>query len=194
MQVGYKPVLLLSSSKVYCGYQDKAVLNESISCIDDRFTEVATRSAAVYAIAAEHLFCLDSCLAIRPFNVYGPDITWGIVYNTIGASRRKENILYSPTVYPHFTTSFIHQDDFLKAIDKLLERKAKGVFNVGSPERASYVYLVQNVWKFVNGDLLLPTLLVSNTYCDGYPSLEKLEQQIEWLPKTSYRSGVFKML
>jgi nucleoside-diphosphate-sugar epimerase len=195
MQVDKKPVLLLSSPKVYCGHPKKLTLIENSVCIDSKFSSPDIRSSAVYSLAAEHLFGLDGeCLTVRPFNVYGPDIMRGLVYDTIAASRRKEEVLLSPTSNSYFITSFIHQDDFLKSIDKLLSKKARGVFNIGSPERSSYIYLVGNIWKFVNGSLPQPALFLSNTYCDGYPSLEKLEEVTKWRPKTSLRSGIFKMI
>lgn len=177
MQVGDKPVLLLSTPKVFV-YP---------------FVPTEVAGARVYALAAEYMFGLGECLSIRPYNVYGPDVHGGLVHNTIGAARRGDPTLKVPS--SKVFTSFLHQDDFLKIIDKLLAIKARGVMDVGSAHRVTYGHTVHNIWQFVAPtDTKDPTIEYIDSFHAGVPELETLEQLLGWLPKTSVRSGVFKML
>ena len=190
MQVRDKPVLLLSSNEI-CLYDDIAVGYK-------QERPPMQRASCLYAMAAEHLFlCRDwgQTIAVRPHNVYGPDITWDVVHDALISSRRQEALANPKGKWA--ATSFIHQDDFLKALDLLREKKAQGTFNVGSNESITYGNLLRNIWKFVNGAESEPEIDQS---CDRVPieneipRVVKLHKAVDWLPTTSLRSGLFRLV
>ena len=171
MQIEDKPVLLLSSP-------------EALAPVS---------GAGVYALSAEYLFGLGDCLAIRPYNVYGPSITQGIVHSSIQASRRQEPFLVVPR--SKIASSFLYQDDFIRILDKLMNNEARGTFNIGSSYAVTYNHAVSNIWQFVNGASSKPPPCVKEDISAvGFPDLAMLEAEISWLPKTSLRSGLLKML
>ena len=171
MQVVDKPVFLLSTPKA--SHPDTG--------------------AGVYALASEYLFGLGECLSVRPYNLYGPSITHGLVHAYILASKRKAEFLPVPAV--HGVTSFLYEYDFVKIIDKLMVKEARGTFDVGSSIEVSYRHAASNIWQFVNGvDSEIPHLYVDGSYAPKMPFLAALEDTIAWLPKTSLRSGLLKML
>jgi nucleoside-diphosphate-sugar epimerase len=194
MQVSDKPVLLLSTTDPVLAEED---VREAAFLGINPSASATLRSTCIYAIAAEHLFWNREGFTtiVRPFNVYGPDITWGLIHETVISSKRNE-----PLTNPRrlgASTSFIHQDDFLKAVDLLLAKRAHGVFNVGSGEAVTYINLLRNIWKFVNGADTEPEILQPYTEVFAeweVPRIIKLHKAIGWAPKTSLRSGLFKMV
>lgn len=173
MQVVDKPVFLLSSPKVLR----------------------PNSGAGVYALAAECLFGLGECLAVRPYNVYGLDVNEGLIHSSLLAARRGERLKVPSTP---IDTSFLYQDDFIKLIDKLLLKEARGVFHLGSAYQVSYGHTLHNIWQFVHGpDKPFPGYENIDSFAPPRPtlsSLAALEAVTGWLPKTSVRSGLVKML
>jgi nucleoside-diphosphate-sugar epimerase len=194
MQVGDKPVLLLSTTDPVLAEED---VREAAFLGINPSASSTLKSTCIYAIAAEHLFWHREGFTtiVRPFNVYGPDITSGLIHDTILAAKRGEPLTNPRKV--HASTSFIHQDDFLKAIDLLRAKRAHGVFNVGSGEAVTYVNLLRNIWKFANGADSEPEILQPYTEVLAeweIPRIIKLHKAIGWAPKTSLRSGLFKLV
>jgi len=194
MQVEDKPVLLLSTSNISLLGEE---IRETGAVGYQQYLSAEERSACLYAMAAEHLFLEREgrTIVARPFNVYGPDITWDLVHDSIALSR-KSAVLVNPKG-KWTATSFIHQEDFLKCLDLLLAKKAEGIFNVGSPESVTYVNLLRNIWKFVNGGGSEPHIAQAPSRGDmenEAPRVIKLHKTIGWLPSTSLRSRIFKMV
>jgi len=194
MQVENLPVLLLSVSDI-CLLGEEPREENAVGY--PMYLPAEDRSAFLYAMAAEHLFLERDgrSIVVRPFNVYGPDITGDLVHESLALSR-KSAVLVNPKG-KWTSTSFIHQEDFLKCLDLLLAKKADGIFNVGSPESVTYVNLLRNVWKFVNGGGSEPHIAQAPSKGDmenEAPSVLKLHKTIGWLPSTSLRSRIFKMV
>lgn len=196
MQVEDRPVLLLSTSDTYL-LDEKSDLREEGAVGYAPHWSAEDRSAALYALTAEHLFLEREgrTIVVRPFNVFGPDITWDIIHDTLSLAR-KGAVLFNPKG-KWTATSFIHQEDFLKCLDLLLAKKADGVFNVGSPESITYVNLLRNIWKFVNGPDTEPHIAQSYDIIhmeSETPRVVKLHKTIGWLPSTTLRSRIYKMV
>lgn len=194
MQVRNTPVLLLSTNKFYLDERDSARESSSVG-YSPVYDDAEHRATCLYAMAAEHMFMEREgrTAVVRPFKVYGPDITWGLIHDTINASRRKETLQN-----PHndwASTSFVHQDDFLRAVDMLMNKKANGIFNVGSEEDTTYVNALRNIWKFVNGADTEPE--INHTSCPfeyDLPRTREIREATGWKPRISLRSGIFKMV
>lgn len=194
MQVGDKPVMLLSTNIPVMSSED---FREDSCLVVNPSWPASVRSTAIYSIAAEHLFCNREglTLVVRPFHVYGPDINWGLIHDSIIASKKQEPLSEPGTSFT--ATSFIHQDDFLKAVDLLLKKKVYGVVNVCSGEMITYTNLLRNIWKFINGSDTEPVILLSDNKAVAeweVPQIVKLQKETGFSPKISLRSGLFKMV
>jgi nucleoside-diphosphate-sugar epimerase len=193
MQVRETTVLLLSTNEFYLNARDDAREYSAIGYSPE--DDAALRAKCLYAMAAEHVFLEREArtVVIRPFNVYGPDITWGLIHETINACRKGEDLRNPRNDWS--STSFIHQDDFLKAIDLLMAKDANGIFNVGTTEDTTYVNLLRNIWKFVNGADTEPDIEATNCAFEyDLPSIRELQTATGWKSKISLRSGLFKMV
>lgn len=195
MLVDGKPVVLLSTQDFHIS-ADSDSREDSCVGISPLWTP-ERRAMCLYALAAEHVF-LDRdarTIVVRPYNVYGPDITWGLVHDAIVASKNGEKLINPRNAW--CSSSFIHQDDFLKAIDLLLKNEADGIFNVASAEQVTYINLLRNIWKFINGAEEEPEIESDPVpiYIENdLPRIVKLHKVTGWMPKTSLRSGIFKMV
>lgn len=147
--------------------------------------------AGIYAIAAEYLFGTGECLSIRPYNVYGSSITSGVIHDSILAARRQVSPIESPLC---IASTFLYEDDFIKALDKLLLGRNTGVFDVGSPCSVSYDNAITSVWQFINKTSNIPKIVHKPISCPTGPNLLRLEGSLGWLPRTTLRSGLLKML
>lgn len=196
MQVGNKPVVLLSTNDFHISADEDSREDACIG-VSPLWTP-ERRSTCLYAMAAEHIFMNREpaqTIVVRPHNVYGPDITWGFIHGSLVAARRGEKLINPRNKW--CSTSFIHQDDFLKAIDLLIKSKADGIFNVASSEDVTYVNVLRNIWKFIYGAEEEPEIESDPIpiYLENdLPRIIKLHKTIGWMPKTSLRSGLFKMV
>jgi nucleoside-diphosphate-sugar epimerase len=196
MQVGDKPVVLLSTQDFHIS-ADSDSREDSCVGVSPLWTP-ERRAMCIYALAAEHVFMdrgLARTVVVRPHNVYGPDITWDLIHDTIVASKKGEKLINPRNAW--CATSFIHQDDFLKSIDLLIKSKADGIFNVASSEEVTYVNLLRNIWKFIHGAEEEPEIESDQVpiYLENdLPRIVKLHKETGWMPKTSLRSGIFKMV
>ena len=194
MQVRDTPVLLLSIKEFYMDARESA--RES-ACVgySPTYDTATTRATCLYAMAAEHMFLEREgrTAVVRPFNVYGPDITWGLIHDTINSSRKGE-VLKNPQ-NDWASTSFLHQDDFLKCMDLIVSKKAAGIFNVGTEEDTTYTNLLRNTWKFINGADTEPEIAHSNCVFEyDLPRISEVKEATGWKPKISLRSGLFKLV
>jgi len=89
MLVDGKPVVLLSTNDFHIS-ADSESREDSHVGISPRWTS-QRRARCLYALAAEHIF-MDrehaTTIIVRPHNVYGPDITWGLIHDSIVAARK----------------------------------------------------------------------------------------------------------
>lgn len=202
MQAEDRPVFLLSSSDVY---HDKDLPNR----VNDSLTVVASSSPAcsrsIYAIVAEHAFIQRGpTMVVRPFNIYGDNIRFGVVHEFITRARRKEPLIIHSSGYQERT--FLHEDDFFTGIDALLAHfytgkmgiyntKTYGIFNIGATEKVSIKRLADSIWQLTQGGDTLYERKPADYFftprkCPDVSHLKSLG----WKPKISLRAGIFGMV
>lgn len=193
MQVADKPVVLLSSGSVYVDSRGEYPYAEHHPVGYTVDTSVELKNSVVYSLVAENIFAGDNTLILRPFNVYGPDITWDIIHDTIQKSKRGEQLSHGNRFAK---TTFIHQDDFLEAVYKLVTSKMAGVYNVGTLDIVSYGNLFRNIWKFIYGSETEPFIdFQENPHPILHsPNVNKLISFIGQPHKKSLRAGLFEMV
>lgn len=178
-EVTNKPVLLLSSH--------------------DLFTKNSNR--AFYASVAEHVFTKRQgpTLILRPHNVYGPDIKWGVVHKFIYQAKKRESLTVCMPGY--HTRFFLYQDDFLMSLDKFLPKLLKGLnasFSIGGPYAISMHRLADSVWQTVTGSREPAPVkkVLSKQLCPFSRDVdnEAIKMAIGWKPGVTVRSGLFRML
>lgn len=186
MWVEDKPVLLLSST----------TLSSNIDKVPWNSLAPDFHASILYSRCAEHVFYMreKQTIIVRPCNVYGPDITNGLVYDSMARARRNETLRNPSTRWAN--TSFIYQDDFFKYIDLLLSEKASGTFDIGSGESITYTNLLRNIWKFVHGSDTEPEIENRNSTIsyDYLPDVSNLVAVTGWTPSVSLRSGLFRLV
>jgi len=155
-----------------------------------------TVASLLYARCAEHMFTYQDDspppVILRPVNIYGPDINWGVINYAFNNARRGE-VLRNPGIREAVST-FLHQEDYLRYVDNFVFTGFHGAYNVASTEPCSYHNVLRNIWKFINGPDTEPTIVDSgHPLMNFIPDTQQLELSADWKPKTTIRSGLFKM-
>jgi dTDP-glucose 4,6-dehydratase len=150
------------------------------------------------ALMSEHLFVQrDSAktIVIRPFNVYGENISHGIVAKIIKAIQDKEPIqIHTPG---RQLRTFLHVEDFFRAIDALvpkLLRGGRGIYNVGSDDQVELVSLAKSACHAFGYEPQIE--LQETTERHSWwklPALARIKADAKWQPKISIRSGLFRL-
>lgn len=90
---------------------------------------------------------------VRPFNIYGPGQTGpyaGVITKFVERAKRRD----PPVIFGDGTQTrdFIHVRDVAEFIKTLLERKAEGIYNVGSGQSISIIELARLVMRLAGLD------------------------------------------
>lgn len=197
------PVLLLSSSSVYSD-RDYGLALRTVAPMDEADGHVITSPLdpgavrPLTALMSEHLFVQrDSAktIVIRPFNVYGENISHGIVAKIIKAIQDKEPIqIHTPG---RQLRTFLHVEDFFRAIDALvpkLLRGGRGIYNVGSDDQVELVSLAKSACHAFGCEPQIE--LQETTERHSWwklPALARIKADAKWQPKISIRSGLFRL-
>lgn len=158
------------------------------------------------ARTAEYLFTRETrTMVLRPFNVYGEDIRYGVIHTFIEHARRKEPLPVNGNAYQ--LRAFLHQDDFYEAFDKLLYkfiRGARGIYDVGSglKHNISIKRLADSIWQLTWPHDMVTVQVdehILYTGVDGgqqhkVASIQKLVNFINWKPKVSLRTGLWQLI
>src|ERR1041385_533459 len=145
-----KPILLLSSSSVYSDRSHELALL-SPSPMDEAQGHVVTSPLdpgafrALAALSAEHQITQRTqgrTVILRTFNVYGPNITQGVIPSFIKSIQNNLPLfVHIPGIQ---TRTFLHEEDFLicfKVMVSKLLSGARGIFNLGSDEQVEVLSL-----------------------------------------------------
>jgi len=197
------PVLLLSSSSVYCD-RDHALNLRDIEPMDEAQGHVITspldESAVrpLTALMAEHMFVQRNAgktIVARPFNVYGPNCTYGVVHKFVTAAR-----CGMPLMIDHpgrQVRTFLWEEDYIAAIGALvyrLLRGHRGIYNVGSDEQVEILSLAKSVGHAFEKDVEIVTVEpVERHAWWKVPAIDRLRVDGKFRAKTSLRSGLFQM-
>lgn len=197
------PVLLLSSSDVYSD-RDHLLNQLPVESMDEAHGHVVTSPldpnvfSTLDSLRAEAELCQRSegkTMVIRPFNVYGPGITEGVVAKFIDQALHGAKItVHTPG---RLIRTFLYVDDFLVGIDLILAKLLKGsrgIYNIGSTEQVEILSLAQSVRHAYKSDVPIELVEPEIRHCWWkVPSVERMKLDTNWRAKTSLRSGLFLM-
>jgi len=199
-----RPTLLLSSSGIYSDRATSLSIRPKEPLLEHMGLVVAPvgdrRSfgrLATLQVESELLQREQPCISLRPFNVYGPNVSSGCVYNLI------ENVNNAQSMFIHGsgfqTRTFLHIDDFLSIIEpavyRLLHGRFRGIFNVGSTEETTINKLAESINQISKKS-------TSIEYVDfpcyhsmwKLPDVTKAGAIFQWSHKTSLRQGLLYYL
>jgi len=197
------PLFVLSSSSVYTDKTPAGAMLKPM--VENQATLVASGKGprvlkGTYSILAELLIRTQqpSNMILRPFNIYGPNVQTGVIPKLFQQSRNQKPLTLSGSTYQ--TRSFLYEDDWFKAFDKLLVKflqSSKGIYNVGSTEEVALRHLATSVWQLTNGTKddtpveVIPTM----DYIVNWklPDVSKIVKLINWKPSITLRKGLWLM-
>jgi nucleoside-diphosphate-sugar epimerase len=188
MQVKDTPVFLLSSDNLF----EQGTFKTDATIFGYKYKN---SSKSLYAVLAEHVFLArdkGKTIVIRPFNVYGPDVSKSDINDYITNARRNECI----NLHTRGPTSYLFQDDFLNAIDKLLARfltGTEGEYNIGSSDTIDSVRLGTLIWNIICGDVD-PKVYAELCSVVHQPDFSKVTQVAGWKSKINVHTGILHML
>lgn len=200
----HAPVLLLSSSSVY-GDRDSDLNLREPTPSDEAHGHVITSPLdpgsvrPLTALMFEHIFVqreVGKTVVIRPFNVYGPEINSGVIYNFVKAIKAGEPILvHNPG---RQTRTFLFSEDFFAAADVLLARLlrgGRGIYNVGSNEQVEIISLAKSACHAFDVKTANIELVDTEDRHAWWklPALERIKADGKWKPTLSLRSGLFRL-
>lgn len=142
-QVRKIPTVILSTSSMYAMPGDPGSYQE----LDGYHAVAPCDRKALFSLSVESMLLGEENLVVRPMNVYGPDITTGVIPRFIEAAKKKENLPVRGNGYQ--TRSFIHQDDFLEEFGSLLGEI--GTHTIGTTSDISINRLADSIWRAVHG-------------------------------------------
>ncbi len=192
------PTVLLSSGRVY-GDHEGPVSENAAQSLASPLDPAAGRK--LYTCTAEHLFLKNTrTLALRIFNVYGPDIRWGVVHEFIMAARRGEALPLHGSGYQK--RSFLYQDDLFECLDSAIHKFAttatRGIYNVGHPDGHSIKRLADSVSQLTQGKdaVTLTTKVKASEHHvpNKVPNITRVKAFAGWKPRTSLRLGLRLLL
>ena len=135
-------------------------------------------------------------MIIRPFNVYGPSITWGVVHTFLERAEHDKPIPVLGSGYE--VRAFLHEEDFLNCIKKAVKRLIKhgtGIFNVGSTEEITINRLADSVLQLTGKDLPVvreyPRYRIDNW---KLANTTRVRAFVRWQPTVTIRKGIWRLV
>lgn len=152
-------------------------------------------------LAAEHYVKVYSNLGLkaailRLFNVYGPrqNLEYaGVIAKFVNRIRRgKPPVIFGDGKQ---TRDFIHVQDVVEAIQRALERRIEGVFNLAYGKPASVLELAEMLLRITKRDLK-PIFKPPRPgdVRHSYANVEKMAKALAWKPKISLEDGLRMLL
>lgn len=196
------PALLLSSSGVYGDRDHLLILREPVP-MDEANGSVITSpldpsaGPVLDALVAEWRFLNrpGRTIVVRPFNVFGPGVTTGVVHEFVTALREGRPLeVHSPG---RQSRTFLFVDDFLDAIGALVERLnrgSRGIYNVGSSDPVEILSLAKSIGHAfgVEPDIQIVETTKRHQWWK-LPALDRIRASAKWRAHTSLRAALFRM-
>ncbi len=136
-------------------------------------------------------------VALRFFNIYGPCMRKGLYASVIHNFITSMPSNQSPTIYGDGTQTrdFIYVEDAVLAIEKALNIKTTGIFNIGSGIEISIYEIYRIVCNIINR-CLEPKYLPrrKGDVKRSKASNKKAKSILKWEPKTSIEQGLMKTI
>jgi nucleoside-diphosphate-sugar epimerase len=200
------PVLLLSSDCVYSDrdfnfdIRDKKPMREDDPIFIPSPLEPTVEQILSY-LSAEHEFLKDKkTMVLRIFNVYGPDISHGLIHTFLQKVNAGEPLpVYSPGYH---TRTYLSQSDFLGVFGKIVHtflRGTTGIYNLGSEEETSIKRLADSIWQLKHGPQSEVQIETDYYAPRSYrwwvlPDLTRTKAVTKWKPRVTLRTGLWEML
>ena len=202
------PVILLSSSDVYSDRDDMNEVSENKPMSEDRATVLSSplddrTPRALFSLLAETtvLASFRHVLVLRTFAVYGPGqdcpdalIRDYLLQAKLGGPAQLEAPGYQ-------TRTFLHLDDFLVALDRLVPKflkGARGIYNIGSCEEISLRRLADSIWQLTRpGEGATPVELVQPRGRQVWwvaPDTARIQVLLGWKPTITLRKGLWTII
>jgi nucleoside-diphosphate-sugar epimerase len=131
-----------------------------------------------------------SWLWVRPCYVYGPgDVSTRLIPKVIGHCLRKKKIVLNSC---NSNVDYLYIDDFVDAINCLIEKEKQGVFNICSGEK----YKVKDVVELIAKSCDFNNILYDKSKDrDNFPKIicgdrRKITSETGWHPKTNLLDGL----
>lgn len=189
------PVLLLSSSAVYSCVEDPS---EDSPLIVPSTMELRScrQSRYIFNETEMLLRAFKNLMILRPFNVYGPNIHEGPVYNFLNWANKGEAIAMYGSGYE--VRAFLYEEDFLDCIKKVVKRLLKsgaGTFNVGSNEEINITRLADSVMQLTEKDLSIEKTNPGYRIDDRkIANTTRIRAFVRWQPKVTIRKGIWRLV
>jgi nucleoside-diphosphate-sugar epimerase len=190
------PTIVLSSGDVYSDVEDKKVPFKEDDMLIVPSVYDSDLCNVLYSLIAENYFLEagGQTLVLRTFNLYGAGAK-GTIRNMFRRLDRKEQIVIPPPGYQ--VNTWLHIDDFLSAIEKLIPKflkGAQGVYNIGSKEEISYNRLADSVWQLVHTDGSATLTTPNPRWVQPWytvPDITRIQALLNWKPQISIRKGLW---
>ena len=191
------PVLFLSSSCVYSSIDEP--ISEDAPLIVPSTLDLRACEQSRYMHHESLMFQrAKQVMVLRPFNIYGPSITQGVVYNFLRRAKAEEPLVIFGTGYE--VRAFLHEEDFLECVKKAVKRLLKsgtGIFNVASTEETTITRLADSVVQLTCGlGKPLPIERISPGYrvdLNKVANTTRVRAFIRWQPTLTVRKGIWRL-
>lgn len=193
-----KPILALSTSSIYADRDllgkvlPKGRMNEA----DPFLFNTTCNITSLYSLLVEsELVKLRRVMVLRPFNVYGPSISRGAVFSFIQQAKQKQAL----TIHNHGfqVRTFLYEEDFIACsricVQKLVNNRTFGFFNVGSAEETNINCLANTVWQLVCPKEEPTIKVIPSQPSKNWkiPDLTRVYASTRWKSTTSLRKGIW---
>ena len=131
---------------------------------------------------------------IRPFNVYGPGQRVHFLIPAIITQLEHNQIVVQDT---EPRRDYVYIDDVVHALCKSMEAPdGYNIYNIGSGYSISVRDVINNILEAACKDIPLRSNEKSrcNEIPDVYANIEKAKNELDWIPETSFREGIKKIL
>lgn len=133
-------------------------------------------------------------IILRPFNIFGESMKEGfLITNLINSVKTGKKVTI---VNKNSKRDFLHVDDFVDLIVKLIDRNFKfEVFNVGAGESHSFEEIIKKIEKTTSQKINVNYEENKEIFIDDITSdISKIKNQIDWQPKIKFDEGLERIL
>ena len=193
---GTKKIIFIGSSSEYGGNLGYLKENLEINEFQNRYVEAKyklSKFGLKEAAVKNKLF-----LHVRLFYAYGEGQRKDSLINQLYHNAIQNNLMLL-TPCEHYR-DYIHIDDVVMGVEKLLSFKRSQIVNIGSGNAIKLRDFVEIFWKKLNGNLSLLNFgskilpLNQQKQPKAFADLSNLRQITNWVPKTSINQGITKTI
>jgi nucleoside-diphosphate-sugar epimerase len=197
-EVGFKKKVIIASSGEVYGTPKKIPTPENSEMIIKNINNNRNSYGGgkiCQDLAARFLISdiVESCIVIRPHNVYGANMGYDHVIPEIFLKILKsKNNKIKIEGSGKETRSFCHIDDFLAAIEKLIKKKLSGfdVYNIGNNKEMKIIEVIKQISQLCKKNIIIKKAkLRKGSVLRRKPNLNKIFK-IGYKPKVNLKKGL----